>query len=68
VTATLADLMHLVDRAEKGTLLAEEAVQLRAAIRGLYAAVSAVGAPGVPVVHQGATNAADGRTAPRGDR
>lgn len=33
MTATLADLLHLVDRAEKGTLLAEEAVQLRRGLR-----------------------------------
>ena len=33
MTATLADLLHLVDRAEKGTLLAEEALQLRAGLR-----------------------------------
>jgi hypothetical protein len=34
-TATAASLLHLVDRAERGSLLAEEAQQLRAGIRAL---------------------------------
>ena len=34
---SVAELLHLVDRAERGTLLAGEAVQLRAGIRALGA-------------------------------
>ncbi|MFE9949325.1 hypothetical protein ACFYRJ_17540 [Streptomyces sp. NPDC005531] len=34
-TETAASLLHLVDRAERGSLLAEEAQQLRAGIRAL---------------------------------
>ncbi|WP_405944713.1 hypothetical protein [Streptomyces sp. NBC_00932] len=52
VALTAADLLHLVDRAERGSLLAEEAVQLRAGIRALAAErrrVDAVGA--APVDH-----------------
>lgn len=38
MASTEAELLHLVDRAEAGTLLAEEAQQLRAAIRRFTAA------------------------------
>lgn len=37
---TLAQLLHLVDRAERGVLLPAEADQLRAAIRALYTQAS----------------------------
>lgn len=33
----LAQLLHLVDRAERGVILPAEAAQLRTAIRALYA-------------------------------
>ncbi|MGW3594975.1 hypothetical protein [Streptomyces sp. NPDC005167] len=38
-TETAASLLHLVDRAERGSLLAEEAQQLRNGIRALAAPV-----------------------------
>lgn len=37
MTATVPDLMHLIDRAEAGSLLPGEAVQLRAGVRELAA-------------------------------
>jgi hypothetical protein len=37
VTATVPDLMHLIDRAEAGSLLPDEAVRLRAGVRELAA-------------------------------
>lgn len=40
---TEADLLHLVDRAERGTLLADEATLLRAGIRRLAAARRSLG-------------------------
>jgi hypothetical protein len=40
---TEARLLHLVDRAERGSLLAEEAVLLRAGIRDLAAARRSLG-------------------------
>ncbi|WP_385618606.1 hypothetical protein PXH67_06400 [Streptomyces sp. P8-A8] len=42
-TPTAASLLHLIDRAERGSLLAEEAQQLRDGIRVLDAAWRAVG-------------------------
>jgi hypothetical protein len=37
VTGPVSDLMHLIDRAEAGSLLPDEAVQLRAGVRELVA-------------------------------
>lgn len=47
---TPAELLHLVDRAERGSLLAEEAVQLRAGIRALAAERRRDDAPGAAPV------------------